>query len=159
MENQCRYERVLSAFVDNELSDRQTRKVRQHLETCPECQQKYQEICKINILLGSLPEIELSSEFDRKFWQKIADEEALQEKQHRQPFRFFHFRPVLTAGLAASLSLVLILGIYQYDAHKSISQEEIFMVENIELLRDFELLNHLDLLEYWEVADGIKDNS
>ena len=150
---------VLSAFVDNELSDHKAREVRQHLEACPECQHKYQEICKINALLGSMSEIEPSSEFDRKFWQKIADQEARQEQKYGQWFRFIRLRPVFTAGLAASLSLVLVLGIFQYHSHKSISQEEIFMAENIELLRDFELIHHLDLLEYWETTDEMKDKS
>ena len=64
MRHLCKNEAVLSAYADNELSSRKTRKVYKHLQTCTECQKKLQEIIEMNSLLHALPEMELSPEFD-----------------------------------------------------------------------------------------------
>lgn len=159
MKNLCIREPVLWAFLDNELPDSQALDVHRHLGTCSDCLKKLQDMKETYDLLENFPEVEPSSAFDRTFWQKIADEGAHQKARNWKGFFPFSWRPVLTAGLAASMAVGLFFGIFQYRSHQSFSQEDIFMAENIELLSDYDLIRHLDLLEYWETIDGIEDHT
>lgn len=160
MKKHCKKESVLSAFADGELSDRKTRNIRLHLETCPECRNKMKDIQKTDNLLRNLADIEPSAEFDNEFWKKVgAFEEELDKRQKRR-FGFIGRRPFLAAGLATGLAFGLVAGFFQlFYKDQRINQHEIFMAENIELLRDYEMIHHLDLLEDWDVIEGLKDNT
>jgi len=155
MRNICKSETILSAFADNELSSRRAGEVYKHLQTCSDCRKKLREIEALNSLLSTLPEREFSPDFERSFWKKIDAEDSRQAERHR---RFFGWRPILAGGLAAGLVAGLFFGVFEYRSHQGISQEEIFMAENMELLNDFEPIRNLDFLEYWEAAGAGEDH-
>lgn len=52
---------MLSAFHDGELDDDQAERVRQHLETCQQCQQEQEEIKAAGLLLAGLPPLTASA--------------------------------------------------------------------------------------------------
>jgi len=155
MRNFCKSETILSAFADNELSSRRAEKVHKHLQICPDCRKKLGEIEELNSLLSTLPDGEFSPDFERSFWRKIDAEDSRQAE--RRP-RNLGWRPILAGGLAAGLVAGLFFGVFEYRSHQSLSQEEIFMAENMELLNDFEPIRNLDFLEYWEATGAGEDH-
>jgi hypothetical protein len=53
----------LSAFMDNELDDETSSLIGQHIERCPECQEYFGKLRKMDGLVYGLPKIELGPDF------------------------------------------------------------------------------------------------
>jgi len=64
----------LSAYCRGELTGRRQRAVRDHLETCPECRREEAVYVEINKAMNRLPELRVSSEFNAKLLDRVAQE-------------------------------------------------------------------------------------
>jgi RNA polymerase sigma-70 factor (ECF subfamily) len=74
---ECReLDELLSAFVDGEL-DRKTRKrVKDHIASCPECQEKQRELTRVGVLLGVLAPVYPPTTLSLSFRTRLADAPA-----------------------------------------------------------------------------------
>ena len=159
MEESCKYEKLLSAFADKELDEKQEKEIRFHLENCSSCQRELEEIFQADSVVNNWPEIEPSNAFNRNFWNKI---DALeQERQRKRPWRTWILNQrFITAGLSGCLAMVLLIAIMnKKDTDMDIQPDDLFMTENIELLKEYELISNLELLEDWEAINEMKDLS
>lgn len=159
MQQSCKYEKLLSSFVDNELNEKQEKELRLHLKNCSSCQRELEEIFQADTAVNNWPEIEPSDAFNRNFWKKI---DALKEqKQSRRLWHtWFLNQRLITAGLSACLVIGLLIGIHDKTGMDiDIQPDELFMVEDIDLLKEYELISNLDLLEDWDAINEMEDLS
>jgi anti-sigma factor RsiW len=102
---------MLSAFIDNALSARETWEVDRHLAECHECQRNLNEMKRTVQLLHDVPAFEVSADFDAKLQAKLS---KLQPKPDRflwirEFSRMFRPRLLPAWGAASILGIVLVL--------------------------------------------------
>jgi len=152
----CIPEKVLSAYLDRALSDPTTRQVQDHLAGCTGCRQRMADLQQADDMIRALPSISPSAGFDAAFWRKVADIEERRARPAWYETLFGGWRPVL---VTASVVL-LVAGVFVYQQiHRKPTVEEIFMVENQDMLGDLELIEQLDMLEHWEDIQAMEEQS
>ncbi len=152
----CIPERVLGAYLDKALSDTRASQVQEHLARCPDCRQLLTDLQQADGMIRALPSIKPSAGFDAAFWRKVADLEERRARPAWFDMLFGGWRPVL---VSASVVL-LVAGIFLYHRiEPGPTREEIFMVENMEMLGDLDLIQQLDMLEHWDDIQAMKEQS
>jgi hypothetical protein len=147
LKTQCKNGLRISAFTDDELPDYQMEEIRSHLEGCEACRKQLTILQQADRLIRTIPEIEPSRNFEKNFWQKIAEME--EKKNRRSIFAFFPFR--YKPFVMASLTAMIIAGFVLWSkAPHSPELNEILISENLELLQNFQEIRYLELLENWE---------
>jgi anti-sigma factor RsiW len=73
--NHTRMQRLLSAFVDNELGDAEAKAVREHLEGCSSCQQRIQELGAIRSKIREAATADLPDNFVSTVQRSIRQEQ------------------------------------------------------------------------------------
>lgn len=94
----------LSAFIDDESSELEAKRIREHLNHCSDCQRQYNELKSVKSSLSSLRKLKASPSFD------IALQALLRREiyQHNAPtFSTFRFR---IPAFAAAAVLMLLVG-------------------------------------------------
>jgi anti-sigma factor RsiW len=61
--NHTSMQRLLSAFVDNELPEKDAREVRQHIDGCTSCQKRLRELAAIRDRIREAADVELPDNF------------------------------------------------------------------------------------------------
>jgi anti-sigma factor RsiW len=89
-------------YLDEEISAENERELREHLQSCQECQQHFHELRKTIALVQSTSHIQVPSDFTKKVMAKLPKEKRKVGFQ-----RWFKHHPLLTA---ASLFIVLMVG-------------------------------------------------
>jgi hypothetical protein len=106
-------------------------------------------------MIRNLPQMIPSPGFDAAFWSKIAQVES----KHRRFLwlkRFVYDRP-LTSGIGVTAVLMVALFIF-LSSYSDPTEEEVFIADHMEMLKEFELIERLDLLENWEAIQTIKEH-
>ena len=156
MDNPCREEMMLSAFMDGELSVAQTQQVRRHLKSCEACQRQLVDLQATDGLIKNLGPLEPSKGFERRFWDKVADLEVSRQTRWWERYSRPAWRPALAAGLVCCV----IAGVLTFGGiGVSVSPEDRFMAENVEFLTDFDVIHNLDILENWDEIEAMKELS
>lgn len=152
----CKNETLLSALMDNELSDEDAAAVHRHMEICLLCRQRFENLKQTDTMIQNLAPLEPSADFEKTFWRKVADLEN--RSKFRFPLRFLlsGWRPLLATGMMAGLAAAIFL---YTDHEKRLTQEDIYIAQNMELLDDYDVIDHLDMLEQWDIIDTLKDPS
>jgi anti-sigma factor RsiW len=154
--NSCKDESVLSALADGELTPEESAVVQSHLESCAQCRQRFDAIRNAGEAIKGMAGIEPSAGFDRAFWQKIADLENREKSRFRLGALLADWRPLLASGVAAAIAVAIFVYTGQ---HKSLTQEEALIAQNIELLQDYDVIDQLDMLEHWDDIQTVKEPS
>ncbi len=80
----CKFDKtLLSFYLDNELSDEEARRVELHLKKCESCRKKLSELKEVSIFLDKIQDVELSSDYDKKFKEKF--DKAVKKKKQAEP--------------------------------------------------------------------------
>ena len=147
MNKKCRYNSMLSAFMDEQLPDLQAEDLRAHMRECESCKKEMEALRATDALLRSLPDIEPSADFDRVFRKRLIEEDQRKVRWSLSSFLFRGWRP----ALAGAASVLLVAGYFLLQGDRTVlTTEEVLIVENMELLKDFEIVHNLDLLENWD---------
>jgi hypothetical protein len=156
MKKPCKVAKLLSSFLDGELSQKQTAFVRQHLKTCLKCQKEFESLQSVDHMLLGLKEIEPSKDFTRSFWQKADEIEAKKSNRSLRKYLYWGWRP---SFIAATAVLFIISGVmvFQKLQHPSIDSAGILIAENLEFYSDLEVINRLELLENWDAITAMDD--
>lgn len=156
MGNPCDVEKLLSAFMDGELSEKEVQHVTAHLESCAACRDQLAQLSAADDLIQGLETIEPSADFDRTFWSKVDKLEARRQNRWWMGFLRPNWRPALATGLAAGL----VVGVYFFtNLDQGVSPEDRFVAENVEFLNDYELIRDLEILENWEALEAMEEMS
>ena len=156
MKQECKYKKLLSSFLDEELSHSEADKVRLHIKTCRDCRKEVESLRFTDGFITGLPETELAVGFDKSFWEKIAHIEEKKRRWSLPDIFSFRWQHYFTGAIMA----VLIAAFIFFNNRTSVpGNEDEIIAEHLELLRDYELIDHLDLLENWDIIITLKEKS
>lgn len=128
-------------------------RVREHIETCVDCQRFTRGQKQLDRQLEHEQPIEPGLGFDTRFFARLEAERA-QAKLPRSPWR----RPALWlswASLAAALALALLLFRPAREAQPSLD-EDVALMRELELVEELPMLRKLDEVEAYEVLARIR---
>ncbi len=143
----------LTAFLDGELPEAFREKIREHVESCPDCQRERAALERVRQSLDLMEAPTLS---------EGVSPDAILEREARPGQAFREERNGLRAGRwfpnirvwqpAAALAVVLVaIGVWQalprFKAFPPPSDQEIFMVERMDLFENLDLIRNLSRLE------------
>lgn len=161
MRRSCKEHPYLSQLLDGELSETKAMEVRSHLETCERCQQAFAELTRLDSLLKTLPEIDLSPDFDKAFDKRLRNEPAAPYYQRlfgrlRDYFFGLGFKP----RLAAAVIVILIIAAAVLNPLSSEpTLEERFMAENLDFFDTLDMIDQLDLFTNWDAITKMDENT
>ncbi len=152
MNNPCNQSKLLSVYLDGELSQVQSEALKAHLDVCPTCRRTLATLRDNDALIRDLPALEPSTDFDRTFWKKI---DAL-EDEIRRPWLQHLFRGWRPVWAGAMAGLVVAVMIY-FKSADPMTPEEVFIAEHMEFLEEYDLIGQLEMLEHLEAIDAMKE--
>jgi len=112
----CRKARsLLSAFSRDELSHSVKEKLLQHLENCPECQKHKAVADQVSDTVRQLPKHELSDDFNMKLFERIHNENRVENAPahmpRKAPSSISYWTRVLAPAAAAAVVVIVALGV------------------------------------------------
>ena len=130
-------ERIL-AYVDGRVKVSERREMEVHLATCAACRLRVNEFRAVTGLLDELPQIEPSAAFDARVHARVAAEPTKQSW-------WAWFTPSPRVAFAASLLLLATvwIGMHSNSNQPAVTQEDIPVLENYDVLSNFEPLTEL----------------
>jgi anti-sigma factor RsiW len=130
-------ERIL-AYVDGRAKVSERREMEVHLATCAACRLRVNEFHAVTGLLDELPQIEPSAAFDARVRARVAAEPVKQSW-------WAWLAPSPRVAFAASLLLLATvwIGMHSNSNQPAVTQEDIPVLENYDVLSNFEPLTEL----------------
>ncbi len=130
-------ERILS-YVDGRAKVSERREMEVHLATCAACRLRVNEFRAVTGLLDELPQIEPSVAFDARVHARVAAEPMKQSW-------WAWLAPSPRVAFAASLLLLATawIGMHSNSNQPAVTQEDIPVLENYDVLSNFEPLTEL----------------
>ena len=106
--------KLLSAHQDGSLTSGEETEMRAHLAVCATCQKEERLLSELWTTLKVLEPIEPSPNFRARFWQKVREEEDIQESWLRRSIRSWHeiIRIARPAFALTSIVLAVVLGTF-----------------------------------------------
>ena len=98
---------LISAYIDRELPGKQMLSIRDHLNSCPECHQEWQELSSLKGRLGTLPLVEPPADFEDRVLRLV------RQSQTPAPVKFtpaYAGMVIATSVAAACLALLVFQG-------------------------------------------------
>ncbi len=125
--------KLLSFYLEDELSAQQRKEVESHLKSCPGCSELYSLLQQTKESLSSWPELEVRPELlDRLY--------SIPEKKKRFKFSFYFFlRPSLQPILAGVAILLMVISFYAFNPQR----KQINHMINFRLHRSYSQLEKL----------------
>jgi hypothetical protein len=130
--------------MDGELPEEKTRLVKNHITGCATCSAEFESLEKTRTFLHSLDEVDVRTDFDRKFWKKVDDLENRKIPVIFGGWLAGRWRHGLTPLLA---TLILILGISYVNHSRNNSFKNAMFMDQMDLFADYDVVNNLDVLE------------
>jgi anti-sigma factor RsiW len=133
-----RIENRILPYVDGRLKEGERLEMEKHLAACAACQLRVNEFRAVTGLLDELPAIAPSEAFDLRVHARVAAEPAKQSW-------WAWFAPSPRVAFAASMLLLAMvwIGTQSGPSQPQISQDDIPVLENYDLLSNFEPLTEL----------------
>lgn len=103
----------ISLYIDGELAADERRLFEEHLESCPECRDEYDEILRIAGLCRDMQDVELPDNFREELHRKLIDAaaEAVPGNAARQRMKYFR----IFSSIAAGIVLIFLFGsVYRF---------------------------------------------
>ena len=133
-----RMENRIVPYVDGRMKENERAQVEKHLAACPACRLRVNEFRAVTGLLDELPQIEPSAAFDARVHARVAAEPVKQSW-------WAWFTPSPRVAFAASLLLLATvwIGMHSNSNQPAVTQEDIPVLENYDVLSNFEPLTEL----------------
>lgn len=126
-------EKLLSSYLDDELSRQRKREVEAHLQSCASCLELFSLLQQTRKSLSSWPELEVRPELLNSLY-------SIPEKKKRFKFSFdFLLRPSLQPILAGAVILLMLISLYAFNPQR----KQINHMINFRLHRSYSQLEKL----------------
>jgi hypothetical protein len=148
---------LLVAYLDGELSIKESRNISEHLCSCNVCQRELEDLRGSMDALLDLSPMEPSEGFDRIFYQKLTI--LKEESEKKESFwladiiRLVLNRNNALISSAAFAILFFIVTFAVMEPQKEISPQDIRIAENFDLFFDLEVIEQSEALEHFEVIN------
>jgi putative zinc finger protein len=125
------FDRIISDYIDANLSGKQRQEANEHLSVCPRCCAKLADLKSILSGLKTLPQKQTSSDFESRLMDRIAQSKEQKESRFVQVFQDYS-RPI---SVVAAVMLLVATSIFVYtsvvipNASGSIPSAEIRSIE------------------------------
>jgi anti-sigma factor RsiW len=126
------------AYVDGRLKDSERAEMEKHLAVCAACRVRVNEFRSVNELLGELPMVEPSPEFDVRIRARVAAEPVKQSW-----WAWLRLSPRVAFAASMLLLAMVWVGMQSNTNQSQIAQEDIPVLENYEVLSSFDPLTEL----------------
>lgn len=153
----CKDPTLLGALMDGELSAEQAAAVRRHMDQCAACRRHYDVQRLTEAMVQRMAPLTPSEDFDRTFWNKVADQDERRSDRVWLGIQWGRWRPALAAGVAAAAAAVVIF--VAVGGNKAPTAEEVFIAQNMELLDNLDMIDHLEMLEQLDAVETMKEPS
>jgi len=153
--------RLIPDFLEGQLRAKDYDEVSAHLQACKDCAKEkrlYEESWK---LMGQWQDIEPEPGFKSRFWNRLIGQTESAKAPRINIFRLPK-RASFALVTAATIIIVVSVALLNYLPSRSaailaskISEEEMILVENIDLLENLEIIQYIDLLENMEIIENL----
>lgn len=103
------FQRNIHKLLDGCLEDKERDILFQHMEVCPSCKSEHKLMTRIRTLLEKqalrAEDMELSADFDQRFWKRLENETTPRTFWHWQPF----LKPSPVVAAVVTISIVVFL--------------------------------------------------
>ena len=162
----------LSALLDSDLPQEDESQIRYHLESCGACKKEMETLQATWNLLGQWNTEEPASDFEQKFWAKIAEVETHERPNGWLDFIQTWFFPQkrwrvswVPLGSLATAMLLIMAWIFQPTSTETprpavVHNEQTTMVEmltSLNMLEHKELIENMELLENFELLLNLEE--
>lgn len=141
------------SMINGELKEKESELFKNHIGSCVNCGREYELTLKLNKIFSSVEELELSPDFDRRFWQKFESERARErEKMGLKDLIFdFLFKPKMVPVYVSAMLLIIVVAFLPgyFSKNKNIEMQlaaNYELLDNFELIENFELVSNLDII-------------
>lgn len=154
--------RFLPLFLDRQLNEKLTIKVKGHLEACSGCSEELNLLKQAWDLLGEWKPVNPSPNFKAVFYKRLSQEEGVLEKRpvfasHRLKPSFVPAFAALTIILVFSIILLNFLSVAGIQRLVQLTAgQDIQMLKELDLAEDFEIIKNLSTLEDSEIIDSLE---
>lgn len=147
----------LAAYSDGELSPKEARAVRAHVQECPVCRESLFRLQEVEREMRLLPDVSPSAGFERTFQMRLQAERARVQSAPRglwaalERFRdWFGPREVVAAAAGLAL-LVVTIGVFTLGRTPGLPQEKLHLASDMDLFLNMEVIENSDALEHFEI--------
>ncbi|MCI8631177.1 MAG: zf-HC2 domain-containing protein [Firmicutes bacterium] len=111
---------LLSLYIDNMLESSLREEVSAHIDTCPSCRNEYEELVSVVKMLSELPEVTISSDFDRRLREALdAETDAEKAKDEYETVRIARKKKIKKIS---SLCAIFVVGIFALAMYNNIDR-------------------------------------
>ncbi|HBO83517.1 MAG: hypothetical protein A2073_00925 [Deltaproteobacteria bacterium GWC2_42_11] len=142
--------RIMHQYYYNDLSAKEKVGFESHLNMCAVCNK---EFGKVTAVLDELKhermpiKIKPLNVYMAGVYEKIDKKKKLVD--------FLLLKPLISATAAVSLLIIISIGVYQYKLY----EENSFIADNYEIIKDMEMLDKMDMLINLDALESMKEIS
>jgi predicted anti-sigma-YlaC factor YlaD len=157
MNNKCPFSEKLSLYIDGELTNEASERIRRHLQSCSACENELNRFQSVNQMLDEIKKIEPSPDFERAFWRKINSiKEKKKKKWSLKDFGLWRLRPIL-AGATVVATIAMVAMLYVEKGASKWNPEDLAISKDLQFYSDLDIVSHLDMLENWDEIKSIRE--
>ncbi len=155
----------LSAYISEELSERQMSRMSRHLATCSACAGELASFKRLYERIDAVPQVLPSDDFEERFWRKVKDADAGSSSVKALPL--FDWTLGFKWGVSVAVAVVVMVGAYFYlhtsYGDKARGKSEIAEMADIdrylEFYKNYEVIKKMDFLIKLEKDKSLGDNN
>lgn len=140
-------EKWILPYVDGRMEARELRQAEEHLAACAECGRRVREFRAVSELLGEMPRIMPSEEFDAQLQARIAVEA---ERRHWWGWLIAAPRVAFAAALLVLLCVWVGVRPKDTDSYPHYTATEMRAEDQLRMVQDLPVLEDYDVLENFE---------
>ena len=153
----CKKHRQLALWIDGELSEKDEKRMADHVNKCPICARELETLNALNHMIADLPDIEPSIEFEKALFEKI---QRLENRKRPIQMLMDAFMPFFRPRIIAmAVTLMLTAGILIHQRTMEPNLDDIIIATHLELLDNLDMISQLDVLEHWEDIVELDENT
>ncbi len=154
----CRkYNTLLPAHLDRELTEKESASVEKHLERCPRCREQLRQLQASADAMALWEPVAPSSDYDARFWKKIERIRSRPEATPEKPSviqitrQWLQERTLVTASAAAAIIVCLCSVALFFSNSRNMTAMAPSAENNVDLYLNMDVIAKSDALQHFEV--------